>query len=286
MFITHFTNGLQGDDEFLHKAVEAEKKQFVGRELRGSTLGIVGLGAIGSLLAESALQLGMKVIGIDPEITVEAAWRLPSQVRKAASIEELLKYSDFVSLHVPLLPATKNLINAERVKGMKKGCVLLNFSRDGIVDTQAVIDGLNTNRLQAYVSDFPSNLMRQHPRAVAIPHLGASTEESEENCAVMAADQLIDFLEHGHIVNSVNYPALRMHRAPGSCRIAIANDNVAGVLGHVLSALADAGVNVLDMSNRSREALAYNLIDVASAPEPAVIDAIRRVPHVIRVRTL
>ena len=161
----NFASNLQGDDEFLHKAVEAEKKQFVGRELRGSTLGIVGLGAIGSLLAESALQLGMKVIGIDPEITVEAAWRLPSQVRKATSIEELLKHSDFVSLHVPLLPATKNLINAERVKGMKKGCVLLNFSRDGIVDTQAVIDGLNANRLQSYVCDFPSNLMRQHPRS-------------------------------------------------------------------------------------------------------------------------
>ncbi len=281
----NFTNGLQGDDEFLHKAVEAEKKQFVGRELRGSTLGIVGLGAIGSLLAESALQLGMKVIGIDPEITVEAAWRLPSKVRKATSIEEVLKHCDFVSLHVPLLPGTKNLINAERVKGMKKGCVLLNFSRDGIVDTQAVIDGLNANRLQAYVCDFPSNLMRQHPRAVAIPHLGASTEEAEENCAVMVAEQVADYLTNGNILNSVNFPNISMPRG-SRFRLAIANANVPNMLGQISTALASAGLNINNMMNKSRGELAFTLVDIETEVPQAVIDQLAAIHGVLRVRYL
>ena len=281
----NFASNLQGDDEFLHKAVEAEKKQFVGRELRGSTLGIVGLGAIGSLLAESALALGMKVIGIDPEITVEAAWRLPSQVRKATSIEELLKHSDFVSLHVPLLPATKNLINAERVKGMKKGCVLLNFSRDGIVDTQAVIDGLNANRLQAYVCDFPSNLMRQHPRAVAIPHLGASTEEAEENCAVMVAEQVADYLTNGNILNSVNFPNISMPRG-SRFRLAIANANVPNMLGQISTALAGAGLNINNMMNKSRGELAFTLVDIETEVPQAVIDQLAAIQGVLRVRYL
>ncbi|MDR1934010.1 MAG: 3-phosphoglycerate dehydrogenase, partial [Candidatus Accumulibacter sp.] len=226
----NFAAGLRGDDEYLHKQVEAEKKQFVGRELRGGTLGIVGLGAIGSILAESALALEMKVIGIDPELTVDAAWRLPSQVRKASSVEDLLKHSDFVSLHVPLLPSTRELINAERVKIMKKGSVLLNFSRDGIVDTQAVIDGLNAGRLQSYLCDFPSNLLRQHPRAVALPHLGASTEEAEENCAIMVAEQVSDYLQNGNILNSVNFPNIAMPRG-SRYRLAIANANVPNMLG-------------------------------------------------------
>jgi D-3-phosphoglycerate dehydrogenase len=190
-----FVNGLFGDDESLHKQVEAGKKHFVGHELRGSTLGIIGLGAIGSMLAESAIQLGMNVVGFDPEITVDAAWRLPSQVKKAASIDDLVKRCDFISLHVPLLPATKDLINADRVKLMKKGCILLNFARDGIVNEKAVLDGLNDGKLQAYVCDFPSNLLRHHPRFVALPHLGASTEEAEENCAIMVADQVRDYLD-------------------------------------------------------------------------------------------
>ena len=281
----NFSNTLQGDDEFLHKQVEAEKKQFVGHELRGSTLGIVGLGAIGSILAESALQLGMKVIGIDPEITVEAAWRLPSQVKKATSIEELVKHSDFISLHLPLLPTTKNLINAERVKIMKKGCVLLNFAREGIVDTQAVIDGLNANRLQAYICDFPTNLLRQHPRAVAIPHLGASTEEAEENCAIMVADQVADYLQNGNILNSVNFPNIAMPRG-SRFRLAIANANVPNMLGQISTALASAGLNINNMMNKSRGELAFTLVDVETEVPQPVIDQLASIQGVLRVRYL
>ncbi|MFT3963026.1 phosphoglycerate dehydrogenase [Propionivibrio sp.] len=281
----NFAAGLQGDDEYLHKQVEAEKKQFVGRELRGSTLGIVGLGAIGSILAEAALALGMKVIGIDPEITVEAAWRLPSQVRKAASVEELLKHADFVSLHIPLLPTTKNLINAERVKIMKKGSVLLNFAREGIVDTQAVIDGLNAGRLQSYLCDFPTNLLRQHPRAVAIPHLGASTEEAEENCAIMVAEQLADYLQNGNILNSVNFPNIAMPRG-SRYRLAIANANVPNMLGQISTALACAGLNINNMMNKSRGELAFTLVDVETEIPRPVIDQLAAIQGVLRVRYL
>ena len=281
----NFAAGLQGDDEYLHKQVEAEKKQFVGRELRGSTLGIVGLGAIGSILAEAALALGMKVIGIDPEITVEAAWRLPSQVRKAASVEELLKHSDFVSLHIPLLPSTKNLINAERVKIMKKGSVLLNFAREGIVDTQAVIDGLNAGRLQSYLCDFPTNLLRQHPRAVSLPHLGASTEEAEENCALMVAEQLADYLQNGNILNSVNFPNISMPRG-SRYRLAIANANVPNMLGQISTALACAGLNINNMMNKSRGELAFTLVDVETEIPQPVIDQLAAIQGVLRVRYL
>ena len=280
-----FVSGLRGDDEALHKQVEAGKKNFVGHELRGSTLGIVGLGAIGSQLAEAAIALGMQVVGYDPEITVEAAWRLPSQVRKATSVDDLVKRADFVSLHVPLLPGTKNLINAERVKGMKKGCVLLNFSRDGIVDTQAVIDGLNANRLQAYVCDFPSNLMRQHPRAVAIPHLGASTEEAEENCAVMVAEQVADYLTNGNILNSVNFPNISMPRG-SRFRLAIANANVPNMLGQISTALASAGLNINNMMNKSRGELAFTLVDIETEVPQAVIDQLAAIHGVLRVRYL
>ncbi|MDR2788618.1 MAG: phosphoglycerate dehydrogenase [Candidatus Accumulibacter sp.] len=281
----HFAAKLQGDDEYLQKQVEAEKKQFVGRELRGSVLGIVGLGSIGSILAESALLLGMKVIGIDPELTVDAAWRLPSQVRKASSIEELLKHSDFVSLHVPLLPSTRNLIDAERVKIMKKGSVLLNFSRDGIVDTQAVIDGLGASRLRAYLCDFPSNLLRQHPRVVALPHLGASTEEAEENCASMVVDQLVDYLQNGNILNSVNFPNISMPRGSRH-RLAIANANVPNMLGQISTALADAGLNINNMMNKSRGELAFTLVDVETDVSPPVIGQLSAIQGVLRVRYL
>ncbi len=280
-----FVHNLQGDDEFLHKQVEAEKKQFVGRELRGSTLGIVGLGAIGSLLAESALQLGMKVIGIDPEITVDAAWRLPSQVKRAASIEDLIKHSDLISLHVPMLPSTKNLINADRIKMMRKGAVLLNFSRDGIVDNQAVVDGLNSSRMHAYVCDFPNNLLRQHPRTVALPHLGASTEEAEENCAVMVSEQVADYLENGNILNSVNFPNIQMPRG-SKYRLAVANANVPNMLGQISTALAQAGLNINNMVNKSRGELAFTLVDVENEIPQSVIDYLAAIPGVLRVRYL
>jgi D-3-phosphoglycerate dehydrogenase len=280
-----FVAGLQGDDEALAKQVEAGKKNFVGHELRGSTLGIVGLGAIGSMLADAAIELGMNVVGFDPEITVDAAWRLPSQVRKAISVDDLVKRSDFVSLHVPLLPATKNLINAERVKLMKKGCILLNFAREGIVNEQAVLDGLNDNRLQAYVCDFPSGLLRKHPRFVALPHLGASTEEAEENCAVMVADQVTDYLENGNILNAVNYPNIAMPRESGF-RLAIANANVPNMLGQISTTLAGAGLNIHNMVNKSRGEFAFTLVDVESAVPPAVIKQLTAINGVLRVRYL
>ena len=280
-----FVNGLFGDDESLHKQVEAGKKHYVGHELRGSTLGIIGLGAIGSMLAESAIQLGMNVVGFDPEITVDAAWRLPSQVKKAVSIDDLVKRCDFISLHVPLLPATKDLINSDRVKLMKKGCILLNFARDGIVNEKAVLDGLNDGRLHAYVCDFPSNLLRHHPRFVALPHLGASTEEAEENCAIMVADQVRDYLENGNILNSVNFPNISMPRESGF-RLAIANANVPNMLGQISTTLAGAGLNIHNMVNKSRGDLAFTLVDVECSVPQIVIDQLTAISGVLRVRYL
>ncbi len=283
-----YAQSLSGMDDSaaMHALLEKEKSRFAGRELKGKTLGIVGLGAIGAMVADMALALGMQVLGYDPVLSVDAAWRLSNAVQRMENLPTLLARADYVSLHVPAMDATRHLISAEALRHMRPGAVLLNFARESIVEPAAVLAALAAGKLGRYVCDFPEPGFAAEPRVIAMPHIGASTEESEENCAVMAAEQIIDFLEHGHIVNSVNYPALRMHRAPGSSRIAIANDNVAGVLGHVLGVLAEAQVNVLDMSNRSRDALAYNLIDVETAPGAAVIDALRAVPHVIRVRTL
>ena len=281
----NFVNDLRGDDEALHKQVEAGKKNFVGRELLGSTLGIIGLGAIGSMLAESAIQLGMNVIGFDPDITVDAAWRLPSQVKKAASIDDLVKRADFVSLHVPFLPATKDLINADRIKLMKKGSILLNFSRDGIVNEPAVLDGLNEGKLHAYVCDFPCNLLRIHPRFISLPHLGASTEEAEENCAIMVADQVADYLKNGNITNAVNFPNIGMPRESGF-RLAIANANVPNMLGQISTALAGAGLNIHNMVNKSRNDLAFTLVDVDVAVTQSVIDQLTSIKGVLRVRYL
>ena len=283
-----YAQSLSGMDDSaaMHALLEKEKSRFAGRELKGKTLGIVGLGAIGAMVADMALALGMQVLGYDPVLSVDAAWRLSNAVQRMENLPALLARADYVSLHVPAMDATRHLINAEALRHARPGAVLLNFARESIVDPAAVLAALAAGKLGRYVCDFPEPGFAAEPRVIAMPHIGASTEESEENCAVMAAEQIIDFLEHGHIVNSVNYPALRMHRAPGSSRIAIANDNVAGVLGHVLGVLAEARVNVLDMSNRSRDALAYNLIDVETAPAADVIAAIRAVPHVIRVRVV
>ena len=274
------------DSAAMHSLLEKEKARFAGGELRGKTLGIVGLGAIGSMVADMALALGMKVLGFDPALSIDAAWRLSNAVQRMENLPALLGRSDYVSLHVPALDATRHMINAQALAGIKPGAVLLNFARESIVDPAAVLAALQSGRLGRYVCDFPEPGFAQEPKIIALPHIGASTEESEENCAVMGADQLIDFLENGHISNSVNYPAIRMDRTPGATRITIANDNVAGVLGHVLGVLADAQVNVLDMSNRSRDALAYNIIDVESVPDSSVIEAIRGVENVIRVRVV
>lgn len=279
--LTHMTDAAE-----MAALLEKEKSRFAGGELKGKTLGIVGLGAIGSLVADMALALGMKVVGFDPALSIDAAWRLPGAVTRMENLAALLARSDYVTLHVPAMDATRHMVNAANLAGIKPGAVLLNFARETIVDSAAVLQSLNEGRLGRYVCDFPEPALLGHPRIIAMPHIGASTEESEENCAIMAADQLVDFLDHGNITNSVNFPSVRMDRTPGAPRITFANDNVAGVLGQVLSVLADHRVNVIDMVNKSRGELAFNLIDVETAPDAAVIAAIQAVVHVIRVRAL
>jgi len=278
--------GSMNDAAAMHALLEKEKARFAGGELRGKTLGIVGLGAIGSMVADAALALGMKVLGHDPALSIEAAWRLSNAVQRMDSMPALLARSDYVSLHVPALDATRHLLNADMLAHLRPHAVLLNFARESIVDPAAVLAALAADKLGRYVCDFPEPGFAAAPKVIAMPHIGASTEESEENCAVMAADELIDYLENGHILHSVNYPAVRMERTAGATRITFANDNVAGVLGHVLSVLADAKVNVIDMTNRSRDVLAYNIIDVASRPTDDVLKAIGAVAHVIRVRVI
>jgi D-3-phosphoglycerate dehydrogenase len=269
----------------LERQVEDGKKQFAGVELPQRTLGIVGLGAIGSLVADTAIKLGMKVIGYDPEITVEAAWRLPSSVKKANIVEELLKQSDFVTLHVPLVAATRGLIDAKRIAAMKTGAVLLNFARDGLVDDAALAAALHAHRLKAYLTDFPNPALLAEPRVVALPHLGASTEEAEENCAVMVVDQVREFLEHGAIANAVNFPNVDMPRESAH-RVAIANANVPNMLGQISTTMARAGLNIHTMVNKSRGEMAYTLVDVDSPVEAGVVAALSAIEGVLSVRAI
>ncbi|MBK9162098.1 MAG: phosphoglycerate dehydrogenase [Nitrosomonadales bacterium] len=281
----HFTANLEGDDATMHKLVEDGKKHYAGTELRGRTLGIIGLGAIGRLVADAAIGLGMNVIGFDPEITVDAAWSLPSQVKKAHSVEDLLKHSDYVTLHVPLLDATRNLIDEKRVAAMKSGCVLLNFARNGIVNEAAVLAGLANKHVRCYVCDFPGNNTLGNDRIIALPHLGASTQEAEDNCAVMVAEQLRDYLEHGNVVNTVNFPNVTMPRE-SSFRLAIANSNVPNMLGQISTTLAGAGMNIHNMMNKSRGEMAYTLVDIDSRPTAALIAQVSAIPGVLMVRDL
>ena len=280
-----FVDGLKGDDKTIDKTVEDGKKAFAGLELPQQTLGVVGLGKVGSLVADSAIKLGMNVLGYDPEITVEAAWSLPSQVKKANSIEEVLKAADFVSLHVPLLPVTRKMVNAERIKMMKKGAILLNFSRDGIVDNDAVLEALGAKHLHSYVCDFPAEKLIAHPKVVALPHLGASTREAEDNCAVMVADQVRDFLENGNILNAVNFPNVVMGRE-SPYRLGIANANVPNMVGQISTAMAKAGLNIHNMLNKSKGEMAYTLVDVDSHVPADVCAQIRRIEGVLSVRYL
>lgn len=266
--------------------LEKEKARFAGGEIKGKTLGIVGLGAIGSMVADMALAMGMKVVGFDPALSIDAAWRLSNEVTRMENLQVLLKKSNYISLHVPAMDATQHLINDDALALMKPGAVLLNFARESIVDSAAIERSLNKNKLGKYVCDFPEPLLLNHANVIAMPHIGASTEESEENCAVMAANQLIDYLENGNITNSVNFPAVDMPRMPGTSRITFSNHNTSGVLGHVLSVLADKKVNVIDMMNKSRGEMAFNIIDVESLPGTDVMTAIEAVEHVIRVRVV
>ena len=269
----------------LEQRVEEGKKQFAGIELPNRTLGIVGLGAVGSLVADTAIKLGMKVVGFDPEITVDAAWRLPSSVRKANSIEDLLKQADFVTLHVPLVQVTRHLIDTKRLSGMKAGSVLLNFARDAIVDEDAVITALRAHRLKYYLCDFPSAKLIGEPGVISLPHLGASTEEAEENCAVMVVDQVREFLENGTLANSVNFPNVEMVRE-SPYRVAIANANVPNMLGQISTAMAQAGLNIHNMVNKSRGEMAFTLVDVDSPIADSVIKGIASIEGVLSVRSI
>ena len=280
-----FAEGLQGDDATLNKLAEEGKKQFAGIELPGRTLGIIGLGAIGRLVADSAIRLGMRVMGYDPEITVDAAWHLSAEVKKAQSIDELLHNSDFVTLHVPLLEATRHLINQQRVQNMKKGSILLNFSREGIVDEDAVLKGIESGRIKNYVCDFPSQKFQHHAAVITLPHLGASTHEAEENCAIMVVDQMMDYLENGNITNTVNFPNVTMGRE-SPYRIAVANSNVPNLLGQISTTMASAGLNIHNMMNKSRGEMAYTLVDVDSPVPQQTIDEIAAIPGVLMVRYL
>jgi|TARA_B110000977_G_scaffold166506_1_gene214409 D-3-phosphoglycerate dehydrogenase len=267
------------------KLLEKEKKRFAGTEIVGKTLGVVGLGAIGSIIANLALDLGMNVIGYDPAISVEAAWQLSSRVERMESIEKLLANADFVTLHVPAIPATKHLINTKTLSEMKSTAKILNFAREEIVSTDDMVNALDKGVIAGYISDFPAPALLGRKDVILMPHIGASTEEAEENCAVMAADQLKDFLENGNIHNSVNYPPTKMSRNGGS-RITFCNSNVPKVLGQVLSLLADANLNVVDMVNKSRGEIAYNIIDLEGEVDEAVRERVANVDGVMRVRLI
>ncbi|MEN8801602.1 MAG: phosphoglycerate dehydrogenase [Thiogranum sp.] len=280
-----FARGLNGDDVHISKQVEAGKKNFAGIELPGRTLGVVGLGAIGVQVANAAHALGMKVIGYDPDITVQSAWQMSSDVEQATGIDDLLSQVDFVTFHVPLVDATRHMINAERLRTMKDNVVLLNFSRNGIIDDEAVVQALEDGKVYAYVCDFPSNLLKDHPRVVTLPHLGASTKEAEDNCAIMVADEIRDYLENGNVRNSVNFPKVYMKRYEGY-RLAIVNENIPNMLGQISTTLADSGLNIVDMINKSRGGLAYTLVDVDGEASGQCIDRVSSTAGVLAVRAL
>ena len=280
-----FVKGLDKNAKDLDKQVEGGKKAFAGVELPGHTLGVVGLGKIGSLVADAAIRLGMNVLGYDPEITVDAAWSLPSQVRKAQSIEEVLRASDFVTLHVPLVEKTRNLVNAKNLEQIKHGAVLLNFSRDGVIDDAAVLKGLAAKRLRCYVTDFPSAELIGKLGVVALPHLGASTSEAEDNCAVMVADQVREYLQHGTMENAVNFPDARMTRE-SPYRLAIANANVPNMLASISNAMGSRKINIHNMLNKSKGEMAYTLVDVDSPVPEAAITELCAIKGVLAVHYL
>jgi D-3-phosphoglycerate dehydrogenase len=281
-----FVRGLSGDDEAIEKAAEAGKKRFVGAELPGKTLGVVGLGAIGVEVCNAAHLLGMQVLGYDPQITVQRAWQLSSGVEKAVSLDDLFARADMVTVHVPLVDATRSLVNAQRIRLMRKGAIILNFARAGIVDEAAVMAAIDAGALSAYVCDFPTVANKDHPRVVALPHLGASTGEAEENCAVMVADTLRDFLENGNVRHSVNFPESALPRVPGTYRMAVSNSNVPNMVGQISTRLATAGLNIADLLNKSMGEVAYTLIDTDAPVSPAVLEGISSIDGVLSARVV
>jgi len=279
----NYVNGLPLDN--LKTAIEDGKKNYAGSELPGKTLGIVGLGAIGVQIANAANALGMKVIGFDPSITIKSAWKLSADVEQALSVDELFSQSDFVSFHVPLVEGTKNLLNEERIALLPEGATILNFARDGIIDEDALITALEAGKVKYYVTDFPIDDKKDHERVIALPHLGASTAEAEDNCAIMVANQIKDYLENGNILNSVNFPEAKMPRA-GKERLAITHKNVPNMVGQISTAVADAGANIVDMLNKSRDDVAYTLIDLESEISDTVIGNLKQIEGILTVRGL
>jgi len=280
-----YARNVEGTPEEQSKAVEDGKKKYVGYELPGRTLGVVGLGAIGVYVANAAIALGMRVIGFDPTITVKSAWKMSAEVQEMPSVNELIKQSDFVTFHVPLLDSTKNLLNEKRIASMKDGAVVLNFARDGIVDDEAVLKALDSGKLGAYICDFPAQNLKGHSKVITLPHLGASTAEAEENCAIMVADQLKDFLENGNIHNSVNFPEIKLARI-GDVRLAIANRNLPDMVAQISHVLGQAGVNIQHMSNESRGDLAYTLMDIEKAVDENVLSQITAIEGVLSARQI
>ena len=269
----------------MNALMEREKKRFAGAELGGKTLGVVGLGAIGSLVARMGLDFGMDVVGFDPALSVEAAWRLPSDVQRMENVQSLVSRSDFVSLHLPVLDSTRGLVNEDLLSQFKQGSCLLNFARDEIVSIDAVVSALNGRQLRRYVTDFPHPQLLGRQDTLLMPHIGASTAEAEENCAVMAASQLKAFLKHGNIRNSVNFPAIELDRTT-DYRITIANRNEPGTLSHILTLIGDEGLNVADLLNKSVGDIAYNIVDLDELPQQALLDKIVGLEGVINLRLI
>jgi len=280
----NFARSLEGDDHALDLAVEKGKKNFIGFELPGRTLGVIGLGAIGVEVANTAQALRMNVLGFDPQITVQRAWQLSSAVQQTLSLDDLFARSDMLSVHVPLNEQTRALVNAARLKLMRPGGVLLNFARAQIVAENDVVAALDAGHLHAYICDFPTNALKNHPRAITLPHLGASTGEAEDNCAAMAADTLRDFLENGNVRNSVNFPEAVLPRIPGTMRLAIANSNVPNMVGQISTGLASAGINIADLLNKSRGEYAYTLIDTDGVIDESLISRIGQIKGVLSAR--
>jgi D-3-phosphoglycerate dehydrogenase len=280
-----FARGLEGDDATLHKAVEAGKKAFAGFELAGRTLAVIGLGAIGGRVANAGIALGMRVVGFDPTLTVEAAWQLDPRVIHLRSLDDLFREADYVSLHVPLMPSTRGLVSADRLPLMKSGSVIVNFAREGIVDEPAIVAALDAGHLHAYVSDFPTAATIRHPRCVTVPHLGASTGEAEDNCAVMVADQVRDFLDRGDVRNSVNFPQV-VTAGPFAHRFVYAGAAASPIASTILSTLDSAGVTATTSTSGTRGDLVYGVVDTAAAVPSALVDQLRTVEGVSMVRVI
>ncbi len=281
-----FAKAQDGTDAEISKAVEAGKKTFGGFELPGKTLGVVGLGAIGRAVAKVAEDLGMNVIGLDPGLTIQGAWMISSSVKQAASFDAMLPEVDFLTFHVPLVDVTRNMLNADRLKLIKKGVTILNFARGGIIDDEAMAEGLKSGHIYGYVNDFANNTLKDVPNVITLPHLGASTQDAEDNCAIIVSDNVRDYLENGNIKLSVNFPEVNMPKAEGCHRITIANSNVPNMLGQISSLLADASLNIVDMVNKSKGDLAYTIVDVNDTVASDIVETLEAIDGVLAVRVI